>query len=130
MAGALEPDRKPLAAAADTALLQRLAHVLQDMGLPCACQEEVERTVAIFTEFEIRRTRRRLLESARERTRQLASFLPYLQDLESPGAAEMDAADLAVLADTFRQIAAAAAQGVASLELLAGVQTSTPRQED
>ncbi|MEH0070097.1 hypothetical protein V6L77_06865 [Pannonibacter sp. Pt2-lr] len=65
MAGILEPDPMPLAAAADTALLQRLAHVLQDMGLPCACQEEVERTIAIFTEFEIRRTRRRLLESAR-----------------------------------------------------------------
>lgn len=130
MAGLLEPDSMPLAAAADTALLQRLAHVLQDMGLPCACQEEVERTVAIFTEFEIRRTRRRLLESARERTRQLAGFLPYLQDLESPGAAEMDAADLAVLADAFRQIAAAAAQGVASLELLASMQPGAPRQGD
>ena len=129
MAGILAPDRKPQAAAADTALLQRLAHVLQDMGLPCACQEEVERTVAVFTEFEIRRTRRRLLESARERTRQLASFLPYLQDLESPGAAELDAADLAVLADAFRQIAAAAAQGVASLELLAAMQPGAPRQD-
>ena len=128
MAGILEPDPMPLAAAADTALLQRLAHVLQDMGLPCACQEEVERTIAIFTEFEIRRTRRRLLESARERTRQLAGFLPYLQDLESPGAAELDAADLAVLADAFRQIAAAA-QGVASLELLAGMPPGTSRQD-
>ncbi|MEH0074733.1 hypothetical protein V6L76_08025 [Pannonibacter sp. Pt2] len=129
MAGILEPDPMPLAAAADTALLQRLAHVLQDMGLPCACQEEVERTIAIFTEFEIRRTRRRLLESARERTRQLAGFLPYLQDLESPGAAELDAADLAILADAFRQIAAAAAQGVASLELLAGMSPGTSRQD-
>lgn len=129
MAGILEPDPMPLAAAADTALLQRLAHVLQDMGLPCACQEEVERTIAIFTEFEIRRTRRCLLESARERTRQLAGFLPYLQDLESPGAAELDAADLAILADAFRQIAAAAAQGVASLELLAGMSPGTSRQD-
>lgn len=129
MAGFLEPGFKPQNAAADTALLQRLAHVLQDMSLPCACQEEVERTVAIFAEFEIRRTRRRLLESARERTRQLAGFLPFLQDLEAPGAADMDAADLAVLADAFRQIAGTAAQGAASLELLAGMQPGAPRQD-
>ena len=122
MAGDVMPGTAAVStAAADTALLQRLSNVLHEMGLPCACQEEVERTMAVFTEFEIRRSRRRLLETARSRARQLAGFLPYLDDLNAPEAAAMGSEDLTLLADAFRQIANAASQGVASLELLASL---------
>ncbi|MFN7165989.1 MAG: hypothetical protein ACK4NV_03030 [Pannonibacter sp.] len=127
MAGDVTPETAAIAAAAtDTALLQRLSNVLHEMGLPCACQEEVERTVAVFTEFEIRRSRRRLLESARARVRQLAGFLPYLDDLNLPDAAAMGPEELTALADAFQQIANAASQGVASLELLASLRDAGP----
>ncbi|WP_106755125.1 hypothetical protein [Pannonibacter carbonis] len=130
MAGPLDPEAPFVSSAAtDTALLQRLSNVLHDMGLPCSCQEEVERTVAVFAEFEVRRARRRLLESARSRARQLAGFLPYLDDLNAPEAAVMDPEDLTALADAFRQIANAASQGVASLELLASLnETQCPAE--
>lgn len=109
------------AASSDAALLARLSHVLHDMGLPCACQEEVERTVAVFAEFEARRSRRRLLEGARERADKLRGYLDYLDDLDDGDAAALSPDDLAALADAFRVIAATAAEGAANLEMLAGV---------
>ena len=100
----------------DAALLERLARVLHDMGLPCACQDEVERTVAVFAEFEARRSRRRLLERARERARRLRAYLEYLDDLEDD---DIGPDEIVALADSFRVISAAAAEGAASLEMLA-----------
>lgn len=99
----------------DKALLDRLARVLHDMGLPCACQEEVERTVAIFAEYEERRSKRRLLRAARDKARQIASYVEYLDDIEvdDPGPDEIAAA-----ADVFRVLASVAAEGAASLEML------------
>ncbi len=112
----------------DAPLLERLSHVLHEMGLPCACQEEVERTVAVFAEFEARRTRRRLLDGARERARKLIAYCRYLDDLEAGGDAALTAEDLAALADAFRVIAATAAEGAANLEMLAAVSSSAGRQ--
>lgn len=100
----------------DAALLDRLARVLHDMGLPCACQEEVERTVAVFAEFEARRARRRLLEGARERAKQLRAYLEFLNDLHDD---EVGPDEIAAIADSFRVISAAAAEGAANLEMLA-----------
>jgi hypothetical protein len=105
----------------DEALLARLSHVLHDMGLPCACQEEVERTVAVFAEFEARRIRRRLLEGARERLRRLTAYLRYLEDLNGNDAAQLSTHELAMIADAFRVISSTAAEGAANLEMLAGV---------
>ena len=103
------------------ALLDRLSRVLHEMGLPCACQEEVERTVAVFAEFEARRSQKRLLVSAKERARLLREYLRYLEDLEGDGPDDLAPNELAAIADTFRVIAAAAAEGAASLEMLAAV---------
>jgi hypothetical protein len=105
----------------DEALLARLSHVLHDMGLPCACQEEVERTVAVFAEFEARRIRRRLLEGARERLRRLTAYLRYLEDLNGGDAAQLSTNELAMIADAFRVISSTAAEGAANLEMLAGI---------
>ena len=105
---------------ADPALLERLSRILHDMGLPCACQEEVERTIAVFSEFETRRAQKRLLDGARERARQLTAYVEYLQDLECDDGGSLTSEDLAGIADIFRTIAAAAAEGAASLEMLSG----------
>jgi len=108
----------------DAALLERLARVLHDMGLPCACQEEVERTVAVFAEFEARRARRRLLEGARERARQLRAYLDYLDDLEDD---DVGPDEVAAVADSFRVISAAAAEGAANLDMLAAARDPDSR---
>jgi hypothetical protein len=110
----------------DAALLERLSNVLHDLGLPCACQAEVERTVAVFAEFESRRTRRRLLTAARERVLLLREYLDFLQDLEQEDSSGLDAEELSAVADTFRVIAAAAAEGAANLELLAAFKDKAP----
>lgn len=92
--------------------------MLHEMGLPCACQEEVERTVAVFAEFENRRTRRRLVEGARERGRRLRQYLEYMEELEDEA---LDPDEIAAMADSFRVISAAAAEGAAILEMLASI---------
>ncbi|MBA5775700.1 hypothetical protein H2509_01015 [Stappia sp. F7233] len=102
----------------DAALLERLSRVLHEMGLPCACQEEVERTVAVFAEFESRRTRRRLIEGARERRRRLRQYLEFLGDLEDDS---LGPDEVAEMADSFRVISATAAEGAAILEMLAAM---------
>jgi len=105
--------------AADNALLDRLARVLHEMGLPCGCQEEVERTLAAFAEFEARRARRRLIVAARERARLLRGYVACLPDLGAEASANLAPEEIAELADMFRVIAAAAAEGAANLEMLA-----------
>ena len=102
----------------DTALLVPLSRVLQELGLPCKCQHKVERTFVVFAEFETRRAHRRLLAVARHRARLLRQYLDYLDGLDG-GDATLDPEDLAAYADTLRVIAAAAAEGAASLEALA-----------
>lgn len=109
----------------DLALLERLSRVLHEMGLPCACQEEVERALAVFAEFETRRARKRLLDGARERARLLRGAVAYLDDLETEDPAGLGADELAGIADTFRVIAAAAAEASASLEMLARAASGT-----
>lgn len=102
----------------DAALLDRLTRVLHEMGLPCRCQHEVERTLAVFAEFETRRARRRLLSAARHQALLLSQYLDYLEGLDG-SAGPLAPEDFAAFADTFRVIAAAAAEGAASLEALA-----------
>lgn len=104
---------------ADAALLDRLARVLHEMGLPCACQEEVERTLAAFADFEIRRARRRLLQAARERARLLRGYVAHLPTIDGDASSTLASEEIAELADMFRVIAAAAAEGAATLEMLA-----------
>lgn len=103
----------------DSALLERLARVLHEMGLPCACQEEVERTLAAFAEFEARRARRRLLGAARERARLLRGYIACLPDIDGEASSNLALEEIAEFADMFRVIAAAAAEGAATLEMLA-----------
>lgn len=107
--------------AADPALFQRLSNVLHDMGLPCACQDEVERTLSVFAEFEIRRSRRRLIEAARARARTISAALPYLEDIHGLETASPHPDDVAALIETFRHISEAAAQAAANLEILSGL---------
>lgn len=102
----------------DTALLDRLFRVLRESGLPCNCQHEVERTLAVFAEFETRRAHRR------HRARLLRQHFRYLDGVDG-GDATFAPEDLAAWADTFRVIAAAAAEGAASLEALATLHSRT-----
>jgi hypothetical protein len=101
----------------DTAILERFARVLQELGLPCKCQHEVERTLAVFAELESRRAHRRLLAAARQRALLLRHYLDYLDGLDGNDASR-DPDDLAAHAETFRVMAVAAGEGAASLEAL------------
>ena len=112
--------------AADPALFQRLSNVLHDMGLPCACQDEVERTLSVFAEFEIRRSRRRLIEAARARARTISTALPYLEDIHGLESACPHPDDVSALIETFRHISEAAAQAAANLEILSGLNSGDP----
>ncbi|SHN08749.1 hypothetical protein [Roseibium suaedae] len=112
--------------AADQALLRRLSNVLQDMGLPCACQDEVERTLAVFEEFEIRRSRKRLIIAARKHADVLCAALPYLQDVHHLEEPDMHPDDVTALVETFRHISETASQAAANLEILSGLNHSEP----
>ena len=88
----------------DADVLSRLAHVLHEMGLPCDCQDQVERAVSLFAELEARRVRRRLMEAARTRAVRLAGFIGYLDDLREGTAEQLGPDDCLLIADTFRTI--------------------------
>ncbi|SOC25269.1 hypothetical protein [Stappia indica] len=104
----------------DEDVLSRLAHVLHEMGLPCDCQDQVERAVSLFAELEARRVRRRLMEAARTRAVRLAGFIGYLDDLREGTAEQLGPDDCLLIADTFRTIGRTASEGAACLEMLAG----------
>lgn len=104
----------------DEDVLSRLAHVLHEMGLPCDCQDQVERAVSLFAELEARRVRRRLMEAARTRAVRLAGFIGYLDDLREGTGEQLGPDDCLLIADTFRTIGRTASEGAACLEMLAG----------
>ncbi|WP_244296400.1 hypothetical protein [Stappia sp. TSB10GB4] len=104
----------------DEDVLARLAHVLHEMGLPCDCQDQVERAVSLFAELEARRVRRRLMEAARTRAVRLAGFIGYLDDLREGAVEQLGPDDCLLIADTFRTIGRTASEGAACLEMLAG----------
>lgn len=110
----------PALADSDDDVLSRLAHVLHEMGLPCDCQDQVERAVSLFAELEARRVRRRLMEAARTRAVRLAGFIGYLDDLREGAAEQLGPDDCLLIADTFRTIGRTALEGAACLEMLAG----------
>lgn len=89
----------------DGALLARLARVLHEMGVSCGCQEEVERTLAAFAEFEARHARRRLLGAAWERARLLWGYVACLSDIDGEASSDFPSEEIAEFADMFRVIA-------------------------
>lgn len=119
----------PALAGSDEDVLSRLAHVLHEMGLPCDCQDQVERAVSLFAELEARRVRRRLMEAARTRAVRLAGFIGYLDDLREGTAEQLGPDDCLLIADTFRTIGRTASEGAACLEMLAG-RLEAPSKED
>ena len=110
----------PALADSDDEVLSRLAHVLHEMGLPCDCQDQVERAVSLFAELEARRVRRRLMEAARTRAVRLAGFIGYLDDLREGTGEQLGPDDCLLIADTFRTIGRTASEGAACREMLAG----------
>lgn len=97
---------------------RRLAAVIRDVELDCDCRARLDEALARFAALEGRRTARAHLADARRQRERIEAILAFLKDLDELVATEADRSVFAEIAALFDDIAAAAAEGSRSLQML------------
>lgn len=100
---------------------RRLAAVIRDVELDCACRARLDEALARFAALEGMRTARAHLSDARRQRERIEAILAFLKDLDELVATEADRSVFAEIALLFDDIAAAAAEGSRALRALAGL---------
>lgn len=102
--------------------LERLARVLKQADLDCACRENLTRAIESFERLEAQRRQRRSLDDAYHSRREILGLLVFLEDLDQivhPASHCGVSPDVcAETAQVFEDIAEAARRGAASLRKL------------
>ena len=100
--------------------LERLARVLKQADLDCACRENLTRAIESFERLEAQRRERRSLDEAYRSRKEILGHLVFLEDLDRIMGPGLDRQVCAETAQVFEDIAAAARRGAVSLRKLAG----------
>lgn len=106
----------------DTTVARRLATLMKEVQLDCACHARLDEALARFAALEERREARQHLANARLQRDRIAAVLFFLQDLDELVATENDRSvylDIAQLFDDIATTAKAGADAVRQLSLLA-----------
>jgi hypothetical protein len=113
---------EPTARHVDTTVVRRLATLMKEVQLDCACHARLDEALARFAALEERREASRHLASARLQRDRIAAVLFFLQDLDELVATENDRSvylDIALLFDDIATTAKTGADSVRQLSLLA-----------
>ncbi len=98
---------------------RRLSAVIRDVELDCDCRARLDEALARFATLEEGRTARAHLADARRQRERIEAILAFLKDLDELVATEADRSVFAEIALLFDDIAAAAAEGSRSMQVLA-----------
>ncbi|MDB4273641.1 hypothetical protein N9867_00435 [bacterium] len=113
--GVTRPHGRP----AGDASFRRLAAVIREVELDCACRGRLDAALARFAALEGRRAARAHLADARRQCEKIEAILAFLKELDELVVSESDRSVFAEVALLFEDVAAAAADGSRALRALA-----------
>lgn len=102
-----------------SAVVRRLATVLQGVELDCECRTRLDQALARFEALENRRSAREQLATARRQRERIEAIFQFLHDLDGLAPTEQDHGLYEEIALLFDDIAEAAAEGAEAMRRLA-----------
>jgi hypothetical protein len=116
-------DHMKAARPAGTEMVARLAAVIRDARLDCACRLELDEALKRFALMESRRAARRHLADARACRKRIETILFFLRDVDELGPAEPDSTVYTDIVLLFEEIERTARAGADATRRLSGSPT-------